>query len=455
MANVTDSIDALLDQYDTLENQFQYVIEDNKYEALVTANTNQAIAVQRWFHLKEAYSLDLLETLLHEWDIQPEHVHRILDPFCGVGTTLMASQKLAHKLGRADIEAIGIERNPFLHFAAQTKIHWHDFEVPTLTRNIGHLMNGAVQPGPRPIPGLSTLQRTDIFEPEVLELVLGFHEAIERDVTERKDHDPLLLGYASVLEDVSGVRKDGRALRVEPNKQRSEVRPALQKAWDTIVSDVTAAPAIYRPIMTEAYLGDGRTLSVDANPVPDLGHFDVIMYSPPYLNNIDYTEVYKMEAWLSGFIDSQKEFRNQRLRTMRSHPSILFPDPITMSVDPRCQQVCDILHRLIEGLPRDRYFKGRSQIFMGYFDDMYRSLQAQMHVLNPGGWIFCVVGNSVHGSKDKSKPRIPVASDLLIAQIAHAIGLDVRGIQVARHLTRRSPGSHYVRESILAIQKPT
>ena len=91
---------------------------------------------------------------------------------------------------------------------------------------------------------------------------------------------------------------------------------------------------------------------------------------------------------------------------------------------------------------------------MGYFDDMYRSLKAQMRVLNPGGWIFCVVGNSVHGSKDELKPRIPVASDLLIALIARQIGLDVRGIQVARQLTRRASGSQYIRESILAIQKP-
>ena len=125
-------------------------------------------------------------------------------------------------------------------------------------------------------------------------------------MTERKDHDPLLLGFASVLEDVSGVRKDGRALRVEPNKQRTEVRPALQEAWNSIVIDVAAAPAIYRPIRTEAYLGDGRTLSVDANPPPELGPFDIIMYSPPYLNNIDYTEVYKMEAWFSASIQSQE-----------------------------------------------------------------------------------------------------------------------------------------------------
>lgn len=455
MTKTSDPLEALLKQYATIERRFKFAEKDSKYEQLVTANTNQNIPVQRWFHLKEAYSLHLLEQLLSDWGIRTDHIHRILDPFCGVGTTLMASQKLAQTLGRHDIESIGIERNPFLHFATQTKIHWHDFDTTSLRKQTAHLMNGAVKPGSRPIPNLSTLRRTDIFEPQVLELVLGFYEAIQRDVIEPSDRAPLLLGYASVLEDVSGVRKDGRALRVQPNKQRSEVRPALQEAWDRILSDISAAPAIFRPIRTQAYLGDGRTLSIDAEPSPALGLFDVIMFSPPYLNNIDYTEVYKLELWLSGFIDTQEEFKNQRLRTMRSHPSVRFPDPVTMSADPRLQRVSDILHRLIESLPRDQYFAARSRIFMGYFDDMYRSLQSQIQVLNPGGWIFCVVGNSLHGSADRSKPRIPVASDLLIAVIAKAIGLDVMGIQVARHLTRRSPGSHYLRESILAMRKPS
>jgi DNA modification methylase len=33
--------------------------------------------------------------------------------------------------------------------------------------------------------------------------------------------------------------------------------------------------------------------------------FDLILTSPPYPNNIDYSEVYKLELWLLGFIDKQ------------------------------------------------------------------------------------------------------------------------------------------------------
>jgi len=54
-----------------------------------------------------------------------------------------------------------------------------------------------------------------------------------------------------------------------------------------------------QPLRVECQIlaGDGRTLQI-----PELGGkaFDLIIYSPPYLNNIDYSEVYKLELWLSA-----------------------------------------------------------------------------------------------------------------------------------------------------------
>jgi hypothetical protein len=42
---------------------------------------------------------------------------RILDPFCGTGTTLVECKKLG-------IESVGIEANPMARFAAQVKVDW-------------------------------------------------------------------------------------------------------------------------------------------------------------------------------------------------------------------------------------------------------------------------------------------------------------------------------------------
>src|SRR3989442_224275 len=80
---------------------------------------------------------------------------------------------------------------------------------------------------------------------------------------------------------------------------------------------------MYYPVETRVLEGDGRTLECISD---EKRKFDLVLYSPPYLNNIDYTEVYKLELWLSGLTSTQADFRELRLRTLRSHPSIKFPE---------------------------------------------------------------------------------------------------------------------------------
>lgn len=445
----------LIKAYRETEANFRVIDRNDKYSTLVRANGNKNCPVQRWFHLKEAFSIELLETLLEEWDISPESINRVLDPFCGIGTSLLAAQKLAKKFRQCDLVALGIEQNPFLHFVAKTKIKWNEYDPYKLKSNMNSLLNTNVNEKESNIriPSLSTLHRADVYDPKTLNYLLEIKNSIQSKLHNQMERDPLFLGYASILEGVSGVRKDGRALRIVPNKQRLNVSSALESAWNTISDDLILARDYFEPIKTEVFLGDGRTFDTGNDSIPKINDLDLILYSPPYLNNIDYTEVYKIELWMSGFVETADEFRNLRYETFRSHPSVKFLRPLTINEDRRMRDVLLILDYLIGALPKDRNLKWRTDLFRGYFDDMYISLKNQINALNPGGWIFCVVGNSLHGPRGHQKSSVPVASDLLIALIAESLGLEIKAIQVARHLTRRSSNSNYLRESILVMQK--
>jgi hypothetical protein len=84
--------------------------EDLSFGSLVVATDTDDLPIHRWFRLKEGFSQRLLNTIIDQlYPKRPKNLS-LLDPFAGVGTTLVSAQLLQ---GVA-VEATGIERNPFI-----------------------------------------------------------------------------------------------------------------------------------------------------------------------------------------------------------------------------------------------------------------------------------------------------------------------------------------------------
>jgi hypothetical protein len=429
-----------------LEKEMPIQHAEDLYSNLVTANDNQDFPVQRWFRMKESFSINLLDTLMEEWRIPLSGIRKMVDPFCGVSTSLLAMQKIAKEKHISGIELLGIERNPFLHFVGQTKLRWNQVNPSDFDRSLRRVRY-RMKRKDTAIPRLSTLLR--VYDKRRLRSLLRIREAVRSSPT--RERDLLMLGYASVLERASIARKDGRALRITRNKTRINVTSTLASAWNRMAQDLQIAKEVFEPLNAKVILGDGRTFMVDEQRSIDFRGFDLSLFSPPYLNNIDYTEVYKLESWMCGFHNTSGEFYDLRFKTFRSHPSVRFPDDFEILADNRMTSVCDLLDFLIRVLPNDRYLLQRRNVFKGYFDDIYRTLRKQKELLSPGGWIFCVIGNSLHGSSNSSYRMIPVASDIISALIARNLGFEVKAVQIARFPKRRTH-SRYIRESILVLQ---
>src|SRR5713226_9279056 len=87
------------------------------YARLVVPTGNSIRPVHQWFKYKEAFSSELLESILNLAGAKTDQPVAILEPFCGVGTTLVSAQFLAAQ-GRK-LNAVGIECNPFSAFVAR------------------------------------------------------------------------------------------------------------------------------------------------------------------------------------------------------------------------------------------------------------------------------------------------------------------------------------------------
>jgi len=409
---------------------------------LVAPCINDHLPIHRWFRFKEAFSADLLKTLL--FSLQPNASKSIclLDPFCGGGTALVSAQELS-RLG--NITAIGIERNPFIHFIASTKISW-PLMNPDRIVALGELVLAKSLTNGRPIPGLSGLTTGRCMSRYTARRLLAIRDAIWMDGSS-PDHNALMLGLGGVVEQLSRTRKDGRALRLVP-KPRQNIGQVLSRKWAQIASDVRFMQLLApkAPIPT-VFLGDGRVPASLGIPPCSV---DMLLTSPPYPNNIDYSEVYKLELWLLGFITDSVEFLKLRKATFRSHPTAA---PADLTDEFRAELKRGMLKTILGPIIRrtrsspERY---RHRLIVGYSFDLWLALREYYRLLREKGVCVIVTGNSLHGGK-----HIPylIPTDLLVSAIAERAGYRVEKIAVVRNFRRRLSGNHFLRESIVVLKK--
>jgi hypothetical protein len=416
-----------------------------KYGGLVVSSRNDEHPVHRWFRFKEGYSADFLETVLATLDLPMRQELRLLDPFCGSGTTLLSAENLREK--GWNFCGIGIEINPFIASIANTKLNWSRIH-PKRMCSTGDVALAASKIVNVPLPELTSISEGRCISRSAARRLIALRNAI-RETRHVADRNALLLGLAASIEPLSKVRKDGRALRIV-SKSHLDFEDTIRTKWKEIASDVThqLTHSKGKTNMTVVQ-GDGRRPTL-FGVLPN--SIDLIVTSPPYPNNIDYTEVYKLELWIMGFVSSSAQFLNQRRHTLRSHPTSA-PLSATSSFFNTLQSepLRSILQPLIERMDRARDLP-RRRLLLGYCADLFEALQEHFICLRPGGYEVIVVGNSLHGSGDHA---FLLPSDLIVAAMAPLVGFGVQQLNIARNLKRRLSGNHFLRESVVILRKPS
>jgi SAM-dependent methyltransferase len=422
--------------FESIEQDLPFTYDDSM-EKLLTFVGNLNDPIHRWFFYKESYSPQIVEKILERYPLPPGYFS-ILDPFCGAGTTLLTAQFQG-------ICSVGIELNPFAAFLSRVKIGRFSIDPEQLGKALQRVLCDKREVA-CDLPGLTTFHNNEYFPNQNARKLLALRDSIRRRKTTWAVENALLLALASTLEDVSCLRRDGRALRYVPRTVMSPDE-ALQKRVAAIVEDLETA-SNKRVASANVLQGDAREIRTVLLRNRIRRKFGMIIYSPPYPNNFDYSELYKCELWLLGFIQSYEQWRNLRKQTLRSHPSYDFPSTAYLRNTPACREI----FRLVEQAARCPDIGGYARktapkVIRGYFDDLFLSLQQQVSVLAPGGYIVCVVGNAQHGN-------LHLPADALIAKIGQSLGLELIEICVAKLRMSRNQQIRKLRESLVVLRKP-
>lgn len=434
--------DRLAEHYEALATRWPET-STGDYASLVVPTGNADQPFHGWFHFKEAFSHELLRRVLKDVRLDGSKHLSVFEPFAGAGTTAASMGLLA---GAGELETAsysGYEANPFLHLLSSTKLRALQHEQDAVVETAHAVATAASLSKQRvAVPGLSTFEGT-FFDTDALQSLLQLREAIEAVEAPELTKDVLRVCLAATVEPSSSLRKDGRALRRTAGPRTADPTAWFLALVTRVADDVAAASASVSGAVT---LGDVR-----ACPVTGPADVDLSLFSPPYPNNIDYTEVYKLEAWFLGLITDREHFRASRVATLRSHGSLRWADDYAFASSDDAAQVEALLDPILGAIPQGRYESARRQLVLGYADDMLTTLRIVGARLRPGGHMVCIVGNSLHGSRDAS---LLVAADLLIARLSELVGLRVDRLEVARVPTRRSHSSRFLRETAIFASKP-
>lgn len=440
---------------------------------LVGSEGLRSAPVHRWFSYKEGFSPELLPTVLDLLELDGPVT--VADAFGGVGTTALAGQ-----FDDRVAEVRSVEYSPFARFTGQVKLGWHEVDPASLRALLPHALRFTVRDD-LPVPDLAAFRNPKIFDATTVQSLLTAREHLRSLANATPaERRLLLLGLAAIVEDVSGAMKDGRALRIKGDRRRrasslaatptgldghGSVQRALAGQWTAMVEDIeslTTRREKAADTPTHHLAGDARHLDkiqLGQEPAFPAGWARLALFSPPYLNCLDYTELYKLELWLMEHVTTQAEFKQTRLGTLRSHPSVRFAP--RHYFDEQTGPDIDLVEGISAWISAHGSRREVGPVVREYFEDMLQVWRQQHRLLRDDGIAVCVVANStfarreIHEGQRRECWRLPLITDVILAHLASRAGFDRVEVWPSRELRPRNARASRARESLVVAWKAT
>ncbi|MEM7813460.1 MAG: DNA methyltransferase [Candidatus Aenigmatarchaeota archaeon] len=367
----------------------------SEWGILATFIPNKRTPVYNWLYYKEGFSAELVLKLIGMFELKPGQT--VLDPFCGVGTTLLACKQRA-------LNAVGFDVMPVAVLASSVKTR--DYDINKLRESVRELLAHKFEK-PAKVEAPAIVKKC--FSHYALEDIIFFRSLI-RKVQDEAVRDFFMLGLVNAAMKVSWAWKDGGVIKVKKHPS-PPLRKMLAKTLGRMIKDLEKFEA--KPAKIRVSIGDARKL-----PLPD-GSIDAVITSPPYLNQIDYRKVYAIENWI-----------------------------VSGETAPALRSFIGAVSEADAESLKERNLPAQAQL---YFLDMNAVLAELWRVCKPSAKLAMVIGNAYF-----PPPHEPVESDVILAELAEKIGFTVDKILVLNQraaLRRRTEKVGLLRESLLLLEK--
>lgn len=420
---------------------------------------NKTRPVHRWVPWIAGFASEFVRNILDE------HLHRrgtVLDPFAGVGTTLVEAYDAGH-------DVLGFEINPYATLACRVKLDAGNLDPEMLRKTMLHLREFFKQAltddyHPQSVPPHGFKTRTAFYSPRVLRKVLMVQDFINA-IEDRQTAEVFQLAFAATMVSYSnysyepslGTRKSVGKSDVED----SSVIDQLSVKLAEIIPDVEAMAANrVMPCPTARVINDSF-FRCQGYAEPET--VDLCVTSPPYLNNYHYIRNTRPQMYWLGLVSKPQDTEQleqdnfgKYWQTVREldKVSLDFPNPPEALVE-------QIGHLREVKAERGIYGgKGWANYAASYFNDCYKFAHALNYILKPGAQAFVVIGNSI-------LQGMMIPTDQYLGEIAERAGLRLVDIQTPRSTrvgnsiiqsevrVEKAENHHRLYEAVVHLIKPS
>ena len=432
----------------------------NKYVgAVITTTKGKASSADNfpfhnWYNFVLGYTPEFPEYIFKR-----EKITRglVLDPFMGSGTTLICAK-------RAGLESVGIDANDFFEYTAKTKLDWHinveearkianeillalrekydeiSWPGATISRNkIGYLKEV------KKMRSLAIPERY-ISDGPLVRLFLLKEIVSNYKYSSENLRSLFTLAFVTIILPVSNVSY-GPGFGVKKAKIDADVFSLFQKKIYRMISDLTELGIDEKKTRTSVFLGDARVMSkkIASDSV------DLIVTSPPYPGDHEYTKHSKLELIFMNFATNLDEFRIIKKRMLRGSTTNVYKDDSEGDLVRTIDSIKEITKEIDIRLKMDGATSGFEKLYTKlvweYFGGMHKVFEEALKVLKPGGKFVLLVSDS-HAFK-----MVHIRTAEVLAEVAAKAGFTKSHIELWQNKGSTSH-KYNLFEEILTVEKP-
>lgn len=423
------------------------------------AADNKSLPIHRWVPWIAGFSAQFVEDAIDSYLPRKNRSHqRVLDPFAGVGTTLVE----ALKAGRP---AIGYEINAFAALAAHAKVNCIDVTPEAFGAEVDAFRSAMAC-----FESEVDQRWAEGGQEAIVDILYTLREAGPRDFRSRIPFfsPPIEAKFLYALVETASLENLHRTLfraalgatmisfsnySYEPSlssrpgagkaliENASVALPVCQRL-NAMVEDMGWAQANYgarwRPRERQVVLGSYFDSKLRK------GSVSLLVTSPPYMNNYHYVRNTRPQLHWLGLIRGREELRTYEQESFGKFWQTVRQDrAIDLDFDfPGVAALLKKLRRL--SVDRGQYGgPGWANYVATYFNDCNRFLKLVRHQLKPGAHAIIVLGNSIIQG-------IEFKVDQLLAELAERQGLAVEEVRLVR---RKRVGNSIIGSSVRNGQK--